>query len=129
MARRSVLDNCAEGGLHAVACDLKSIHRGAARGEGVSESGPSAFAGVLEGDGLDVAAEECMGLVNMVESGVELRDDGVGFVGSYDDFDGDFLVLHRDPSDCDFMPRTLLRSKRKNQIRLGGGEDGAAAFA
>src|ERR1700733_7757331 len=65
---------------------------------------------MLEGDSLDVATEERMALVDLIEGGVQFGDDGLGFVSNYDHFDIDFLVLHRSTSACDFMPRMRAAS-------------------
>jgi len=55
------------------------------------ECGSLPWSRVLEGDGLDVTAEECVPLFQAIERGVQVRDNRVGVIGDDDQFEVDLL--------------------------------------
>jgi hypothetical protein len=81
IARRSskavTSDDDAEGNSHAVACSPESNGGGLACGQRMREGGSLTWSQVLDSDGLDPTAEECVLLLQAVERGVQLRDNCV----------------------------------------------------
>lgn len=66
-------------------------------GQGVRECRSPPWSRVIESDGLDFTAEECVLLVQAIECGVQVRDNCVCLVGDDDEFDIDLFVLHLNP--------------------------------
>src|SRR5947209_6605700 len=98
IARRSskavTSDDGAEGNSHAVACSPESNGGGLACGQRMRECGSLPCSRVVESDGLDLTAEECVLLFQAIERGVQLRDNCVCVIGDDDQFEIDLFIPH-----------------------------------
>ena len=97
-------DNFPKRASHLVACQPEGTGCGLSGGPGVHQRGLLSRFTVLNGDGLDASAEDCVPLFEFVECGGQLDDHGFGVVGENDQFQVDLFVSHLYPS-CDSIPR------------------------
>ena len=87
-------DDGAKGNSHAPTCNLDRICDRLTCGLCMRECGSLPWSRVLEGDGLDVTAEDCVLLFQAIERGVQVRDNPVGVIGDDDQFEVDLFVSH-----------------------------------
>ena len=75
---------------------------------------------MLECDGLNFTTEKCMAFFRPIERGVQLRDNGLGLIGSNDHFHADFLVSHRNTSASDLMLTGREERPQSRVLRKSG---------
>ena len=83
---------CAQGHTHTLTC---SPERGSDRfpcGHRMRECRFPSCSAVLDCYRLDPTTEKCVLLFHLIKRGVQLRDNGIGFISDDDQFDIDLLV-------------------------------------
>jgi hypothetical protein len=85
-------DDGAEGDSHAPTCNPDSTCDRLTCGQRMRECRSLPWSRVLESDGLDLTAEECVLPFHAIERGVQFRDNRVRLIGDDDQFYIDLLV-------------------------------------
>src|SRR5580692_1330940 len=82
-------DDRAVGNSHAFTCGLESRGNCFTCGQSVGERRSLPGSRVLECNGLDLTAEDCVSLLELIEGDVQLFDNCLGLIGDDDQFDID----------------------------------------
>jgi hypothetical protein len=96
-------DNCAERSSYTpTTCGSDSCRGGLTRDQRVRERRPFSCSPVVNSDGLDSTIEYRVSFIQLVERGVQVRDDCLGIIGYDDQFDIRSLC-----TACGYLPHII----------------------